>query len=116
MLLPSTNGSKGIVALGPHNRTFLISMAHQFHCLNSIRLSFLANQTGATEHVEHCLRYLRQMVLCYADATLDMDEPDYSSDGILHHGSSGLGSLHRCRDWTALRDFMDEYAAVAQSI
>ncbi|KAI9065284.1 hypothetical protein FKP32DRAFT_512386 [Trametes sanguinea] len=91
-------------------RTFLISMVHQLHCLDVLRVAFVANRTGAAQHVAHCLRYLRQAVLCHADATLEPDEPGVR-DGRWEHAASGVDAVHRCRDWTALRRYMDEHPA-----
>ncbi|KAG1883213.1 hypothetical protein F4604DRAFT_1879003 [Suillus subluteus] len=89
--------SDGFVGLGPNNRTFLVSLYHQFHCLDIIR------------HIQHCLRYLRQALLCHADTTLEVDIPQISpEDGKLYHTANGVGSVHRCRDWTVLRQFMLE--------
>ncbi|KAJ3003733.1 hypothetical protein NUW54_g5155 [Trametes sanguinea] len=93
-----------------NGRTFLISMVHQLHCLDVLRVAFVANRTGAPQHVAHCLRYLRQAVLCHADATLEPDEPGVR-DGRWEHAASGVGAVHRCRDWTALRRYLDEHPA-----
>ncbi|TFK83073.1 hypothetical protein K466DRAFT_275261 [Polyporus arcularius HHB13444] len=67
--------SDGFTDLGPKNRTFLISFVHQLHCLDVFRVGFVTNRTGFAHHVEHCLRYMRQAVLCYADTTLEVDHP-----------------------------------------
>ncbi|KAI0716698.1 hypothetical protein C8Q76DRAFT_794959 [Earliella scabrosa] len=96
----------GFVGLGPHNRTFLVSMLHQLHCLDVIRVGFLINRTDDAVHVQHCLRYMLQIVLCQADTTLERDEPGKLDDGTWEHGASGVGAVHRCRDWTVLRDWI----------
>lgn len=105
--------SDGFVALGPNNRTFLVSLYHQFHCLDIIRVGYVVNRTHAAEHIQHCLRYLRQALLCHADTTLEVDIPQISSDdGKLYHTANGVGSVHRCRDWTVLRQFMLENPSI----
>ena len=101
--------SDGFTDIG--NRAFLISMVHQMHCLDVIRVGFVTNRTGSAHHIEHCLRYLRQIVLCYADATLEPSQPALSADGVLLHQANGVGSIHRCKDWRALRKYMEEYPA-----
>ncbi|RPD61379.1 hypothetical protein L227DRAFT_622500 [Lentinus tigrinus ALCF2SS1-6] len=102
--------SSGFTDLGPNNRTFLVSFMHQLHCLDVFRVGFLTNRTGIAHHVEHCLRYMRQVVLCYADTTL---EPAHTGqrDGQWKHAASGVGSVHRCKDWTALRTYLDNHPA-----
>ncbi|KAH9852241.1 hypothetical protein C2E23DRAFT_731274 [Lenzites betulinus] len=91
-------------------RTFLISMVHELHCLDVLRVAFVANRTGAAVHTAHCLRYLRQTVLCRADTTLEPDEPGLRG-GRWEHAASGVGAVHRCRDWTVLRRWMDDHPA-----
>ncbi|KZT24219.1 hypothetical protein NEOLEDRAFT_1135377 [Neolentinus lepideus HHB14362 ss-1] len=103
--------SDGFTPLGPHkNTTFLVSMVHQMHCLDIMRVAFVRNRTGAAEHFQHCLRYLQQVIRCYADTTLEEDHPGYL-DGKWEHGGSGVGSIHRCRDWTKVRKYLLENPA-----
>jgi hypothetical protein len=105
--------SDGFVALGPNNRTFLVSLYHQFHCLDIIRVGYVVNRTHAAEHIQHCLRYLRQALLCHADTTLEVDIPQISQDdGKLYHTANGVGSVHKCKDWTVLRQFMLENPSI----
>ncbi|KAI0676379.1 hypothetical protein C8Q78DRAFT_1065231 [Trametes maxima] len=85
------------------------------HCLDVLRVAFASNRTGTSDphtraHVTHCLRYLRQAVLCHADATLEPDEPGVR-DGRWEHAASGVGAVHRCRDWTVLRRYLDAHPA-----
>ena len=98
----------GFTDLGPHNRTFGVAFMHQLHCLDILRIGYVTNRTGFAHHFEHCLHYLRQALLCHADTTLEVTKP------ILVHGTwklrtNGVGSVHRCRDWTALRRYLDEH-------
>jgi hypothetical protein len=49
--------------------------------------------TGSLHHVFHCMDYLRQSIMCLADATLEhIDE----------RGAPGWGDTHRCGNWDAL--------------
>ncbi|EKM56810.1 uncharacterized protein PHACADRAFT_254135 [Phanerochaete carnosa HHB-10118-sp] len=101
----------GFSKVGPHDRTFQISMMHQLHCLDVIRVGFVTNRTGFAHHIEHCLRYLRQSVLCCADTTLEEDEPHVNTSGIWEHAAGGYGMVHECRDWTAVRRYMNAHPA-----
>ena len=109
---PSPHSPSAIPDQDQRGRTFLISMVHQLHCLDVLRVTFAANRTDAAAHahVAHCLRYLRQAVLCLADATLEPDEPGVR-EGRWEHAASGVGAVHRCRDWTVLRRYLDEHPA-----
>ena len=108
--------TNGFTDLGPNNKTFLISMIHQLHCLDIIRVGFVVNGTNAAEHIEHCLTYLRQFVLCQADTTLEEDHPQWVDDAngnhrYVDHTANGVGAVHRCRDWTAVRSYLKEHPA-----
>ncbi|KAG1735271.1 uncharacterized protein EDB91DRAFT_1295469, partial [Suillus paluster] len=84
----------GFVRLGPNGRAFGVSMFHQIHCLQMIRLALI---NGPDDHSGHCLNFLRQAILCNADTTLDPLFVD--PDGMMT-GTDGLGVTHVCRDWT----------------
>ena len=81
-------------------------MVHQLHCLDVFRVGFVTNRTGYAHHVEHCLRYMLQIVLCHADTTLEVDEPGMRG-GQWTHAAGGVGSVHECRDWRVLREYLD---------
>ncbi|KAI0292632.1 hypothetical protein B0F90DRAFT_1736757 [Multifurca ochricompacta] len=98
----------GFTDLGPSQRPFLLAMIHQMHCLDVIRVGFVTNRTGSAQHITHCLRYLRQTILCKADTTLEETMFEYMGDGW-HAGASGVGMIHRCRDWTAVWKYLREY-------
>ncbi|KAF8120131.1 hypothetical protein EV363DRAFT_1458523 [Boletus edulis] len=86
---------EGWVCLGPERRPFALTMYHELHCLERIRLALedSANRTyeARAEHVQHCLNYLRMMTLCRADVTL---EPVIDASLAVD-----LAQPHLCRDW-----------------
>lgn len=53
-------------------------------------------------HALHCFDALRQHIMCHADNT-----PLYGKGD----GMAGDGQIHRCRDWTALRDYATQNTA-----
>jgi len=62
-------------------------------------------------HVEHCLPFLLQGLLCRADITLE-------HSAVLEHkgekdlGASGVGDVHRCGgDWAQVRRFVEDNQA-----
>jgi hypothetical protein len=75
-LLPSGNG---LLYTGPSEQVFSIGLFHQLRCLNIVRstlVNIFAHPERATPNtddqpliVQHCMDYLRQMVLCHADLT-----------------------------------------------
>jgi len=111
--------SMGFIRLGPHHRFFGISMYHQLHCLESLRLAMLGmrphnepsgegiEESWATDHAAHCLNYLRQTSLCAADLTLEPEVVEGSGDV-----GQGLGVTHVCRDWSVVNDFTERNAAI----
>ena len=97
----------GFVNVGPTNRTFVLSMYHQLHCLDVIRVNFILNGTGAAGHIEHCLQYLKQTVLCSADTTLEITVLKRRKNGQLSKGGVSEGSVHRCRDWKVVENWIE---------
>lgn len=73
-------------------------MFHQMHCLQVLRTTIV--QGRADQHARHCLNFLRQTVLCASDTTLDALDSK--------KGTKGLGSVHVCRDWQKVYDFVEE--------
>lgn len=112
----------GFVDLGPNHDLYSLSMYHQLHCLDVMRhafasakasaLVFPGNGTGVEHHVTHCLVYLREMILCAADTTLEpVDGVALDKLGNEHLGSTGDSVIHRCRDWTQIRGVVEENIA-----
>lgn len=87
----------GFVRLGPEHRMFGISMFHQLHCLDKMRRAILKEPPTAWEksHTQHCLNYVRQMILCASN--LRLEDVKESPRGIK---ADGLGLEHECRDWS----------------
>ncbi|KZV85740.1 hypothetical protein EXIGLDRAFT_622690 [Exidia glandulosa HHB12029] len=91
----------GIIHLGPNQRAFSISMFHQLRCLNimgrdvSIRASTAAPRES-TALEQHCMNYLRQMILCRSSIRLE--------SGINIEGGRLVTSsvTHTCSDWSAV--------------
>lgn len=74
---------------------------HQIHCLTSFRKALQTAREGNEigidfhddEHWPHCLWYMRQAILCFADDTLEMPMKVNGSNII-----TGQDDLHQCRD------------------
>lgn len=94
----------GSVRFGPENRHFYVSALHQFHCLRIMRTMLEGPQEiWSDEHMHHCLNYLRQMILCNPDLTLepaDVLQRDFDNQRF--------GSLHICRDYITLYEDVKE--------
>ncbi|KAH7912739.1 hypothetical protein BJ138DRAFT_1147525 [Hygrophoropsis aurantiaca] len=90
---PGTGG----VRFGPDNRVLFVAMFHETHCLRLFRDGLLGHLDS--EHMLHCLNYVRQWTLCHADLTLepgDFTTRNFTQDRV--------GATHVCRDWDALYD------------
>ncbi|KAF8959149.1 hypothetical protein BDZ97DRAFT_1667613 [Flammula alnicola] len=94
----------GLTRIGPKGRPFGLAIYHQLHCLNSIRYMYMVARLGLTldsnvdtsyMHNTHCIHFLRQGLLCHPDLTL-----------IPVNGTQG--ELHRCRDWSKIRKFVED--------
>ncbi|KAI9064931.1 hypothetical protein FKP32DRAFT_1568900 [Trametes sanguinea] len=92
----------GYIRLGSEYRAFAVSMFHQLHCLRLFRSALAGDHREPTEmHFGHCLVYLRQLILCDADLTLEPYD-------ILHrdYNVKQDHSIHVCRDWEQVYDAM----------
>ncbi|KAF8514434.1 hypothetical protein BU17DRAFT_52579, partial [Hysterangium stoloniferum] len=107
-IFPSPN--EGFIQFGPDKRWFIPAIYHQLHCLDAIRVSFVTNGSYAAAHTQHCLRYLRQAVLCSADMTLEETVWKTNLHGKRVPAADGVGMVHRCKDWTVLREWMETNA------
>lgn len=48
------------------------------------------------------------MILCAGDMTLETSVPTINAIGQPDNAATGLDVLHKCRDWTQIRDYLDE--------
>jgi hypothetical protein len=86
----------------PSGRMFGVSMFHQIHCLQMLRLALI---NGPSDHSGHCLNFLRQAILCNSDITLDPLLDD--SEGAVK-STDGMGVTHVCRDWSQVYAYITE--------
>jgi hypothetical protein len=96
------------------NSSYLVSQYHQIHCLRSFRnyFKFLMDGnstlgTPSVNHIDHCMRYMRQMVLCYGDSTLEPTHKQRAHDGRVVDAVTGFGVTHTCRDWTQIWEYAE---------
>ena len=50
-------------------------------------------------HTRHCIDFLRQMLMCHADTTIEPVEPQLG-------GIVGFGIKHECKDWDYIYDWV----------
>ncbi len=97
----------GFVRLGEGRRILCTSMFHQLHCVDKLRraLDNPDDPVATIPHLQHCLNYLRQMLICASDVTLEPEEFDPSRDVT---EASGVGVTHTCRDSSAIYETINE--------
>ncbi|KAI0396413.1 hypothetical protein F5Y17DRAFT_472826 [Xylariaceae sp. FL0594] len=99
--LPMSKYYNGNVS--PESEAYVPSVFHQIHCVGEIKHAIIALQNGrelaAPEHVNHCVEYLRQAVLCSGDLTLE--RPLFVGD-TAWTPPNGWGFVHQCRDLSGL--------------
>ncbi|KAJ7664449.1 hypothetical protein DFH06DRAFT_323729 [Mycena polygramma] len=93
----------GYVRLGPESRGFSLAMFHELHCLHVMRLPLDGKASAHTlGHMQHCLNYLRQFILCSPNLTLepvDVLTREFEENRV--------GATHVCRDWTQMYEEME---------
>ncbi|KAI1781313.1 hypothetical protein F4818DRAFT_451456 [Hypoxylon cercidicola] len=80
---------------------YAVAAFHHLHCLAVLRTSLYQyknerEQINSWFHVRHCIDALRQLILCSADPTI----------------IGGESAWHECRDWYALKEWIEERAYV----
>jgi len=98
--------SGGFVRLGDDYRVFAVSMYHQLHCLSALQTAMTTKTSGSSSspmdiHVQHCLNYLRQFILCSADDTV---EPVVTLSR-LESQRCPPPFTRKCRNWEKLYEF-----------
>ena len=88
---------RGRIQLAPDNQTYEVTMFHELRCLGAIRHAMATQSVGSTSNanmLHECFNYLRELILCRADTTL---EAVLNTDLSVNHAYP-----HVCRDWSAL--------------
>ncbi|KAF4624580.1 hypothetical protein G7Y89_g13590 [Cudoniella acicularis] len=92
---------------------YSIAAFHQYHCLYQMRglfsvvhLSSRPLTNDELDHVYHCFEYLRQVIVCHADPTMDVFLPLVERPGVIE--TLGWGNTHVCRDWDALSEWAND--------
>lgn len=93
----------GYVRLGPEDRTFVVTMFHELHCLRMLNRAFTKSNGATPDHLRHCLSYIRQGVLCSPDLTLESGNFEEKEFEVERHGGT-----HTCRNWDQIYHFMDD--------
>jgi hypothetical protein len=123
-LVPKNNGFL-TKKIGNNTIHFGISAFHAIHCLDTLRRTvevqfdvasaktMASAQSNPGEnsfyYLQHCLIYLREMVMCDADPTLEHDV--LYQNGMTIMGGDGM--THTCRDFKALSAMSDESEVTA---
>ncbi|KAF8900264.1 hypothetical protein CPB84DRAFT_1962444 [Gymnopilus junonius] len=103
--------NSGFIRLDAVSNPFELSLYHQLHCLNGLRkLLIHPGWEGDEEkewHFRHCLNFLRQAILCNGDTTLEPSFQYELENGTSVPASHGTNVAQECRDWTAVRSFVE---------
>lgn len=89
-------------------REFTNSMFHQIRCLNIIRTSvveFRSNDIRPSVLTRHCMNYIRQMVLCRSDITMESGRDPVGPQAVVSD------ITHVCRDWRVVWEDIERRTA-----
>ncbi|KZM21317.1 hypothetical protein ST47_g7533 [Ascochyta rabiei] len=97
-----------------------IEVFHQLHCLNYMRKVIYADYYSRPEnrpiefevgddlfynHIDHCVDYLRQFIMCAGDIT-----PVTSNWVLTHHSPHpDFNTMHKCRNFDKLLEYVEEH-------
>lgn len=91
----------GTYRVGALNRALVVSKFHQLHCIRTMHKILV--EGGPHQHAEHCLRYLREEILCEANTTLEPG--DFTTTNFTEKRA---GATYVCRDWTQVYKEVEE--------
>ncbi|KAI1322459.1 hypothetical protein F5Y16DRAFT_415973 [Xylariaceae sp. FL0255] len=92
---------------------FSLSMHHQIHCMGWIKHVLILSEQNEHvsydeyRHIDHCVEYIRQAIMCHGDLTLEPLKPAGARAGIT---ADTWASKHLCRDWNALKEVVWKHA------
>lgn len=93
----------GYLRLGPEHRTFALSMFHQLYFLRIMRDALDKDfDGGVPEYYNHFLTYLRSIILCSPDLTLEPHDALNRSFDV-----ERSGSIHVCNNWEQVYDALE---------
>ncbi|KAJ5180968.1 hypothetical protein N7492_004178 [Penicillium capsulatum] len=111
-LFPTGNGFVQHATIAPVSSGLVVY--HGLHCLNSLRIVYFAaidpkemhlpeehSHLADPGHVQHCIDYLRQSLMCTADTNL---EPVGEGEA----GVTGYGYTRTCRDFNRVKKWASE--------
>ena len=84
---------------GREHRAFIISFFHQLHCLIGLQRGLMESSRSsgshsADRHMQHCLNYLRQTILCTSSDSLERGD-FLTRDTMVDR----IGESLVCQDW-----------------
>ncbi|KAJ7696318.1 hypothetical protein B0H17DRAFT_929641, partial [Mycena rosella] len=98
-----------------------LDVFHNLHCLNKVRMAldpdyypdwristthnYIASQTNATEHVSHCVDWIRQSLMCNGDTSVIVWQWQDSKNTTMVKGNVA----HTCRKFDKLQDWAKEH-------
>jgi hypothetical protein len=98
------------VHLGASAEPYTVAMFHELRCLNILREIFREYYADDAEDAQlprahlanHCMNYLRQMVMCRTDTRLQTVRASRGG------GRTVLDVTRQCRDWTKVYEAAEE--------
>ncbi|KIX97042.1 uncharacterized protein Z520_07156 [Fonsecaea multimorphosa CBS 102226] len=111
-MIPVNNGQRYIenppyqtsITLPEGQDAYMIAGIHQLHCLRVILSTYgMLRLEGKNDvddaHLAHCFDYLRQGLMCSVDTSLEGNSTEYGE---------GWGSVHVCKDYSKIVDWIDQ--------
>jgi hypothetical protein len=75
--------------------------------------AYQSNQTDKLEHkqpwhINHCLDYLRQSIMCCGDMALEGQHTTFPANFV---GTDGWDATHVCKDYTQVLEHLERHRA-----
>lgn len=77
---------------------------------NATHVDFRKEANSRLQHVDHCLSYLREAIMCSGDTSLE--ETILTTDGFVQ---VNMNQLHTCRSWDYIWNYTEEHGTKPRS-
>ena len=101
----------GTYRVGTFNRTVVVSIFISPALLRPHHAHTLVEGRRLPCAMQHCLRYLREEILCEANTTLESS--DFTA---LNFTEKGVGATYVCRDWTQIYNVVERNWAACRKL
>jgi hypothetical protein len=119
--ISNSTADKHTIQHSPWENLYSTTMFHQLHCVvllqRAISTLSVPHPRGGQEkkptakefeHLEHCLDFLRQGIMCAGDLSIEVPKRLHDPTKTPPFHVDGWGTKHLCRSWPAMMEWIEQ--------